>query len=105
MILVLIGCSNQTEVPPGVLSHDEMVRVLIDVHILESKVKKLYLNHDSSKSVYKHYEKMLFSDLGITREQYNESLDYYVGEIEELNDIYNDVSDSLLARTKTSNYY
>lgn len=81
-----------------------MVRVLIDVHMLEAKVKKLYLSHDSSKAVYDHYEKMLFSDLGITREQYNRSIEFYIDEIEEFHKIYDEVSDSLLARSKSQDF-
>jgi hypothetical protein len=80
-----------------------MVRVLIDVHILEAKVKKLYLPRDTSKMVYNHYEKMLFKDQGISKAQYEESMSYYIDEIGTMKDIYDQVVDSLLARQKTNN--
>ena len=80
-----------------------MVRVLIDVHILEAKVKKLYLARDTSKLIYNHYEKMLFEDLGISKTQYEESMSYYIEEIGTMKDIYDQVVDSLLARQKTNN--
>ena len=80
-----------------------MVEVLIEVHVLEAKVKKLYLSRDSSKVVYNHYEKMLFDDLGISQEQYTESLAFYVDQIDQMQGIYDQVVDSLLDRQKSGN--
>ena len=103
--LILAACSKKdTEIPAGVLSKDQMVRVLIDIHLLESKVKKLNLKVDSSQAVYRHYEQLLLEDLEISREQYDRSLEFYVDEIELLKDIYEEVSDSLLARTKSEKF-
>lgn len=105
-IILLIASScfkKDTEIPQGVLTHDQMVRVLIDVHILESKIKKLYLSKDSSQVVYDHYESLLFSDLNITRETYQNSMEFYMDEINQFKSIYDEVSDSLLARTKSQN--
>ncbi|MEQ8473207.1 MAG: DUF4296 domain-containing protein [Marinoscillum sp.] len=103
LILILFGCSkHKVETPRGVLSQDQMVRVLIDVHILEAKIRKLYLPGDSSKVIYKHYEKMLFKDLGITKEQYAKSMEFYVDEIDQYKSIYDQVVDSLLARQSTN---
>lgn len=97
-----MGCTKgETEIPPDVLSRDEMVTVLIDVHLLEAKVNKLYLNPDSSAQVYNHYQKLLFEDLGITAEEYNRSLAFYIDELGEMRNIYNRVTDSLLARQKS----
>lgn len=101
IVVILIGCSKtETKIPPDVLTRDEMVNVLIDVHLLEAKITKLYLNPDSSSKVYNHYEKLLFSDLGITQEKYKKSMAFYVNEIGELRAIYNRVTDSLLVRQK-----
>lgn len=104
ILLIFVNCSKkEQELPPNVLTRDQMVRVLIDVHILEAKVKKLYLPRDTSKMVYNHYEKMLFKDQGISKAQYEESMSYYIDEIGTMKDIYDQVVDSLLARQKTNN--
>ncbi|WP_421896117.1 DUF4296 domain-containing protein [Marinoscillum sp.] len=102
ILIVLLGsCSKkQTEIPADVLSHDQMVRVLIEVHLLEAKVKKLYIRGDSSQLVYNHFEKMLFEEQEITREQCRRSMEFYVEEIENYKAIYDEVVDSLLARQK-----
>jgi len=101
----LSGCSKKKlKIPPDVLNHDQMVGILIDVHILEAKVKKLYLKNDSSIKVYLHYEDMLFDEHETTREQYKKSLEFYMQEVEVYKDIYDEVSDSLLARQKTKDF-
>ncbi|MFY0607131.1 MAG: DUF4296 domain-containing protein [Cyclobacteriaceae bacterium] len=98
---ILFGCtSKKKELPADLLTHDDMVKVLVEVHILEAKVKKLYLNADSSSKVYHHYEKMLFDDLDIDKTAYEKSVAYYVDEISTYKDIYEEVVDSLLARQK-----
>lgn len=103
-LLIFVNCSKKEQkLPPNVLTHQEMVRVLIDVHILEAKIKKLYLPKDSSQKVYDHYEGMLFDELGITPEQYNESTEYYVDHLDLMKGVYDEVVDSLLARQKTNN--
>ena len=77
-----------------------MVNALIDIHLLEAKVNKLYLNPDSSSQVYRHYENLLFSDMGISRADYQRSFEFYINELGEMREIYNRVTDSLLARQK-----
>lgn len=100
--MLLGGClSKETKIPEGVLSRQEMVRVLIDVHILEAKVKKLYLSKDSMEAVYNHYERKLFEDLGVDRAVYQRSFSFYVDHLDLMEQVYNEVSDSLLARSKS----
>lgn len=98
-----MNCSKkQSEIPDGVLNRDEMVRVLIEVHILEAKIKKLYLNKDSSQVVYNHYEKMLFDDMGVSKETYDESVAFYVEHLEVYQGIYERVVDSLMVKQKAN---
>ncbi len=97
----ITGCSKKkTIIPEGVLDQKKMAEVLTEVHLLESKISRMYLGTDSSKVVYSHYEKMLFTELGITQEEYQRSLNFYVEEVEDFHKIYEVVVDSLLARQK-----
>lgn len=73
----------------------------MEIHMLEAKVQKLYLKADSARMVYKHYEKMLFDDLGITEEEYDRSLIYYVNNGKELGKVYEQVVDSLMLKQNT----
>ena len=100
-ILFAFSCGKE-ETPEGVLDKDRMTKVLMEIHLLEAKIQKLYVPADSSKKLYHHYEKMLFEDLGVTEEQYDESLIYYVNHGAELGEIYNHIVDSLMLKHNTT---
>ena len=100
LIVILTSCFKG-EYPDNILSQDEMVSILIEVHLLEAKIQKLYLKEDSSKVLYDHYEDMLFDDLEVDREKYNNSMIYYVDNGYEMGKIYDRVVDSLLAIQQT----
>ncbi len=99
-LLFALSCSTE-KVPENVLDKDKMAKAMLEIHILEAKVQKLYLPRDSSKLVYYHYEKLLFEDLGIEEDVYNESLIYYIDHSTELSEIYERVVDSLLLKQNT----
>ena len=99
-VLLAISCANE-KVPEGVMDQDRMTEVLMEIHLLEAKIQKLYVPQDSGKILYDHYEKMLFKDLGISEEEYNQSLIYYINHGEELGEIYNHIVDSLMLKQNT----
>lgn len=74
---------------------------MTEVHLLEAKIAQLPIRPtDSIQAVYEHYEKLLFKDLGITKEQYENSFNYYVDNPSEFEKVYNVVVDSLMQREK-----
>lgn len=79
-----------------------MVTVLTEIHLLESKVNNILPVDpaDSVDAVYRHYESILFSDLGITKDQYERSFNYYVDRPSEFEKIYSAVVDTLMTREK-----
>lgn len=98
-MVIIAGCSDKkTELPTGLLTHGEMVRVLIDIHLLEAKVQKLYLPRDSAEMVFKYFETRLLQQSNVTDSVYNASMAFYTQEIDQLKKIYDEVVDSLLSR-------
>jgi len=99
LLVILFGCSKKkTELPQGLLSRSEMVNLLIDVHLLEAKVQKLYLTKDSAAQVYEYFEKKLMEEHHVKDSIYNLSLNFYLQELDQFKIIYDEVVDSLLAR-------
>ena len=48
-----------------------MVKVMIEIHLLEAKINNTPIDpFDSTQAVYDHYEELLFKDLGINQGQY-----------------------------------
>lgn len=80
-----------------------MVKTLTEIHLLEAKIGTIKVEpQDSTQAIYEHYENLLFQDLGITKEQYEVSFQYYLSNPNEFEKIYNIVVDSLLQIEKTS---
>lgn len=71
LLILLSGCVR----PWGVLSQDEMVAVLLDVHIAEAAMKVV---DGSAKRVEKQeYYNVVFEKHHTTKEQFEKSLDWY----------------------------
>lgn len=104
--LLLIFLSGCTLRPWGVLSQDEMVAVLLDVHIVEATLKTLESN---SKRIEKqeYYNKM-FAKHGTTKEQFDHSLEWYSHHPNRLVAIYDEVkiqAEQLQARVEAYEFH
>ena len=78
-----------------------MVKILMEVHVLEAKVNQVpIVPKDSTQAVYDHYENLLFEELGVTKAQYEMSFLYYVDHPNDFEKIYTAVVDSLMQREK-----
>ncbi len=85
LLILLSGCMR----PFGVLSHDEMVAVLLDVHVAEAAMKVV---DGSAKRIEKQeYYNVVFEKHHTTKEQFEKSLDWYAHHPKVLVEIYDDV--------------
>lgn len=66
-----------------------------DLYLLESKVKDLKLTKDSAKVIYDYYERKLYEKYQMNDSIYRLSFQYYLDDIDQLNDIYGIIADSL----------
>ena len=97
LLAVLFGaCSEKEETPTDVLSKQQMTRVLIQMHLLEAKVGRLGLTHDSAKLVYNHLHYLMLEREGIDSASFAKSFDYYTLNPTQFTKIYNAVVDSLI---------
>lgn len=101
-LVILLSCGSK-EAPENLIDQAKMVKVLTEVHLLESKIEAIDISpKDSAQVIYAHYEGLLFQDLGITKEQYEVSFNYYMENPNEFEKIYNIVVDSLLQKEQTA---
>jgi len=98
LIALLAGCAQERSVPEGILPTDKMVSILTDIHELETKVANLKLTYDSSTLLYKQQQDSIFKKHQVTDSVYTESFDYYLQQVELLDQIYAAVVDSLSLR-------
>ncbi len=104
--LLLIFLSGCTLRPWGVLSQEKMVAVLLDVHIVEATIKTLDSN---SKRIEKQeYYNTMFAKHGITKEQFDHSLEWYSRHPNRLVAIYDEVkiqAEQLQARVEAYEFH
>lgn len=98
-IFVLVSCSEKDE-PENILSEDQMVNILVDIHLAEGFVQSLSIPYDSSKVLYPILEKQIFEKHGIPDSVYIESLEYYLRDVSKMEYLYERTIDSLTVREK-----
>ena len=93
------ACDNKStfaERPAQLLTKQEMVSFLVDLHLTEAKMNYAEVrNADSLEILFRNYERHLMEEHGIDDSVYLQSYAYYLENMELLNDIYEDVVDSL----------
>lgn len=98
-VVTLTRCaqdSTLSEPPPQLLSKQQMVSFLIDLHLTEAKMNYTEVRQsDSTEILFRNYEKYLMNEHGFTDSVYLESYAYYLDNMELMDEIYEDVVDSL----------
>jgi len=96
LTFILGACSGEEVEPPkNLVSKEKMIGFLLDLHLAEAKINILAVPHDSAKLLYKHYEKYLFEKHGIEDSAYYKSFQYYLHDLQTMDEIYGAVVDSL----------
>ena len=86
LLILLSGCGMR---PWGILSHDEMVVVLLDVHVAEAAMK--IVDSRAKRIEKQEYYNQVFVKHNITKKQFDKSLDWYARHPKLLVAIYDDV--------------
>lgn len=86
-MIMLAACKST---PDGVLSHDDFVDLLVDFHKGEAYVDINYrdFREDSAKDAY---QQSVFIKHGITQQDFDSTLMWYGGHVEEYISVYDDV--------------
>lgn len=103
--LCTVGCKKTNK--EGIMDHNTMANFLYEVHIIDSyyQIQNNYHYEEQVPEIKATYEK-LFAKYGITKDEYERSMNYYAHHNNEFYEIYNQVNDSLTAllqRTQNSN--
>ncbi len=99
LISTLASCGeNNEKAPEGVLSKEDMVRILIDVHITEAKVTQKGLPPDSAREAFHKSKEAILQKNHVKSEIFEESYNYYMSNLKGMDEIYSAVVDSLSLR-------
>jgi hypothetical protein len=98
VILVVLSCAGKQVTPPGVLSRDEMVKILSEVLVTEDKVGRLAVSSDSAYKVFDVLRGKMFDKAGVSDSVFRNSMNYYIDHPKEMQQIYTVLVDSLNLR-------
>ena len=92
--IIISSCSQDDSEGPK-LSKDQMVNIMIEIHLAEGKVSQTRMPLDSSLSYFLYMQREIFKRNQVDSADYVQSMNYYSENIKELDKIYEAVLDSL----------
>ncbi len=93
--LLCAACGKGDEKPEHVLSKEQMVALMIDAQIAQTRVDNLHLKKDSAQKVYDQYQAYLLEEHTIKDTVFYESLQYYLNRPNDMNLIHEGILDTL----------
>jgi hypothetical protein len=96
-ISLLSACHREkkTSGDDAIISKDEMVAVLVDMHLVEAKIKASQTSGYNQEYYLKFYFSSILKKHNITSEQFRKSLQYYQDDVAKMDKIYTDVISNL----------
>ncbi|MBS9522873.1 DUF4296 domain-containing protein [Litoribacter alkaliphilus] len=92
-----LSCGNGDR-PKQLLNEDQMVAIMMDIHMVEGIASSLPISYDSSKKVYPYLEHRVFEKHGVPDSVYVENLQYYLRDAAKMEQLYARVIDSLTVK-------
>jgi hypothetical protein len=103
LLLTTVSCQRDKAEADGndVLSRDQMVIILTDLHLVEAQAGSSGLNYDSTLILYNELERQVLAKHNADTGLYRRSYRYYSENVADLDMIYARVIDSLSVRETT----
>jgi hypothetical protein len=89
VIIVLLAC-KQEKVPEGIVDKDQMINLMVDMHITDSYLNQVY-NRDTMLMQAKTRYQYIFKKFGIDSTKFSRSLNYYSKRPQEFTEMYETV--------------
>jgi hypothetical protein len=103
-LTIAFSCREGARKEKDILTHDQMVKELVEIYVAEDKIQRLSLEPDSSAKVFEIMRKKIESKTGIADSVFKKSLDYYVARPKEMEQIYTALVDSLNLKEQRASF-
>lgn len=90
----LHACQESEKLPEGILDHDQMVDLMVDVELLQAELKYDFTKANRKIDPEKRFEEV-FKENGLTKDQFNKNLEYYGARPLQMKEIYVEVIEEL----------
>lgn len=98
--MLLLSCGKKDS-PGNLLNEDQMVSMLVDIHITEGFVSSFPIHYDSARVIYPYLENEVFTKHQISDTVFHQSLQYYMRDAKAMDRLYARTIDSLLVIEKS----
>jgi len=101
-LILVIGTPSckEEQKPQGILSEKEMVRVLVEIYLVEEKANRLSLPRDSVDKIFPKFREKVFNKVNVSDSVFIKSMDYYMKDPDKLEHIYATLVDTLSFRSQ-----
>ena len=96
---LVLACNS--EKPKGILSEQQMVKVLTEIYLMEEKSARSITPYDSLKKKFPKFSVKIFEKLHVSDSVFNESMEYYMAHPKKLEHIYAAVVDTLSLKAQS----
>jgi Domain of unknown function (DUF4296) len=93
-IFLLSACSPEKPVE-RLLTEQEMVNVLMEIYLTESKISRVSISNDSIKKIFPRFEAKILEKMNVSDSAFHRSMEYYIANPKQLEHIYTALVDSL----------
>ncbi len=99
--IIGLSCSKKKSIPEHIIPEERMAEILVDIHLLESKIDHLDIPRDSSQLLYKAYEyDLLVNKYKVDTLTYKQSFTFYTKNLTEFGTVYDIVLKSMEEKQK-----
>ena len=102
-LINVFSCSSKNDLPKGVLSKDEMAKILTEFYVKEARINALHLDQDSAKKLMEYYRYKYSGQMGVPDSTIDISYQYYLSHPAEMGEIYDQIIDTLALREQRTN--
>lgn len=100
LLITVLACTEETSrpVPENLIPKDKMILLVVDLQTLESHYQRTYGRPDLYADALDSSSYYVFNNHGVTKDQFEKSLDFYSWSSDTLYSIYEGAFDTLLFR-------
>lgn len=98
IILTVVSCRKEDNLPEGYMDEVEMIAMLIDLHTAQAQIQNLKLQPDSAAFLFNVFERQIMAERNSKDSIFYESYSWYLDRPEQMLNIYTAVVDTLSLR-------
>lgn len=95
LAIILVSCDSGNKTPDYVISHDDMVNIIIDIHVADGLLTDNNVRRKLAKKDSLNYYNAILNNYGYTRADFDTSVHFYSKNIDEYDKIYEEVLNNL----------